>query len=565
MLIVYQITLHLCPEHGQLFVLDECTRIRYVWWHTAYLIHRVLMPVSFHCATTENVSRHVPWIDDHDSGGRALNESVIWKMKPVPILVAGDVMVDEYILGEVDRISPESPVPVLVARDRLRKLGGAGNVVRNLVSLGGRVALFATVGKDDAGEWFKQHCEAMSVDSFWLKDDPTRPTTIKTRVVARNQQIVRIDEEHVREIDPTIEEAVIEDVKNVIPQVKAVLISDYGKGFLSSTLLEALLSMAKEHGLPVFVDPKGMDYSRYIGTTYITPNVREASQASGVEIRDKASLIRAGETLLDQTQAEGIVITRGREGITLVSRGTSQDFPVKPVEIVDVTGAGDTVVSTLALAVAGNLPIEEAIGLANLAASLVVSRFGAASVTLEQMAESLREAHQGSKLVPRDDIDAVLRNHRIQGHRVVFTNGCFDLFHVGHLEILRRAKSLGDVLVVGINSDSSVTRLKGPGRPIVDQSERVELISALSFVDYVVLFKEDTPIEVIREVRPDILVKGEDWKGKKVVGEDLVTARGGKVAFVKHVAGVSTSEIIRRIKDSLMPASTDPTEKSNPG
>jgi D-beta-D-heptose 7-phosphate kinase/D-beta-D-heptose 1-phosphate adenosyltransferase len=496
-----------------------------------------------------------------------LNESVIWKMKPAPILVAGDVMVDEYILGEVDRISPESPVPVLVARDRLRKLGGAGNVVRNLVSLGGQVALFATVGKDEAGEWFKQHCEAMTVDSFWLKDDLSRPTTIKTRVVARNQQIVRIDEEHVREIDPTIEQAVIEDVKNVIPQVKAVLISDYGKGFLSSPLLEALLSMAKKHGLPVFVDPKGMDYSRYVGATYITPNVREASQASGVEIRDNASLIKAGETLLGQTEAEGIVITRGREGITLVSRGgKSQDFPVKPVEIVDVTGAGDTVVSTLALAVAGNLPIEEAIELANLAASLVVSRFGAASVTLEQMAESLREAHQGSKVVPRDDIDALLRNHRIQGHRVVFTNGCFDLFHVGHLEILRRAKSLGDVLVVGVNSDSSVTRLKGAGRPIIDQSERVELISALSFVDYVVVFKEDTPIEVIREVRPDILVKGEDWKGKKVVGEDLVTARGGKVAFVKLVAGVSTSEIVRRIKDSLMPAaSKGPKGKTNPG
>lgn len=477
-----------------------------------------------------------------------MNESVVWKMKPAPILVAGDVMVDEYILGDVERISPESPVPVLVARDRLRRLGGAGNVVRNLVSLGGRVALFATVGRDEAGEWFKLHCEGMAVDAFWLKDDLSRPTTIKTRVVARNQQIVRIDEERVREIDPAIEEAVIDDVKKVMPQVKAVIISDYGKGFLTSGLLNALLSLARVHGLPVFVDPKGMDYARYRGATYITPNVREASLASGVEIRDRESLTRAGMILLDHAEAEGIVVTRGRDGITLVSEKRDQDFPVKPVEIVDVTGAGDTVVSTLALAVASGLSIEEAIGLANLSASLVVSRFGAASVTLEQMAESLRATHQGSKRVTKDDIGAVLRNHRIQGHRVVFTNGCFDLFHVGHLEILRRSRAQGDVLVVGVNSDRSVARIKGSGRPIVPESERVELLSALNFVDYVVLFEEDTPLELIKEVQPDVLVKGEDWKGKEVVGGDLVTARGGRVAFVSHVPGVSTSDIIRRIK-----------------
>ncbi len=479
-----------------------------------------------------------------------MNERVVWKMKPAPILVAGDVMVDEYILGEVERISPEAPVPVLVARDRLRRLGGAGNVVRNLVSMGGRVALFATVGKDDSGEWFKQHCEAMAVDAFWLKEDPSRPTTIKTRVVARNQQIVRIDEEHVGEIGPDIEKAVIEDVRNVIPQVKAVIVSDYGKGFLTSTLLKALLSMAGESGLPVFVDPKGMDYTRYRGAAYITPNVREASLASGVEIRDKETLTRAGKTLLDQTGAEGIVITRGREGITLVTRETDKDFPVKPVEIVDVTGAGDTVISALALAVASGLPIEEAIKLANLAASLVVSRFGAASVTLEQMAESLREPLQKSKAVEADEVAAVLRNHRIQGHTIVFTNGCFDLFHVGHLKILRQAKALGDVLVVGVNSDASTARIKGPARPVVKESERVDLISALNFVDYVVVFEEDTPIDVIHKVQPDVLVKGEDWKGKKVVGENLVKARGGRVAFVEHVTGVSTSEIIRRIREN---------------
>ncbi|MBM3300359.1 MAG: D-glycero-beta-D-manno-heptose 1-phosphate adenylyltransferase, partial [Deltaproteobacteria bacterium] len=224
------------------------------------------------------------------------------------------------------------------------------------------------------------------------------------------------------------------------------------------------------------------------------------------------------------------------------------DFRVKPVEIVDVTGAGDTVVSALALSLASGLSIEEAINVANLAASLVVSRFGAAWVTLDQMVESLRGPWQRSKRVEIDEIASVLRHHRIQGQSIVFTNGCFDLFHIGHLELLRRASALGDVLVVGLNSDKSVARIKGQGRPIVEESDRVELIAALHFVDYVVVFRDDTPLNLIKEVRPDVLVKGEDWRGKTVVGEDVVRARGGRVAFVDHVPGVSTTDLLRKIR-----------------
>jgi D-beta-D-heptose 7-phosphate kinase/D-beta-D-heptose 1-phosphate adenosyltransferase len=480
-----------------------------------------------------------------------LNESLIRKLRPVPILVIGDVMVDEYIIGDVERISPESPVPVLVARDRLRRLGGAGNVVRNLVTMGGRVALFSTVGKDNPGRWFKQHCEEMAVESFWLKDDLSRPTTIKTRVVARNQQIVRIDEEHVRDLSPEMQQTVIGDIQSVMPQVKAVIVSDYGKGFLTGPLLEALLQSAKENRIPVLVDPKGMDFSKYAGCTYITPNIKEASLASGMEIRDKDSLVRAGRMLLKQTGAEGLVITRGKDGSTLVTNKDCEDFPVKPVEIVDVTGAGDTVISTVALGVANGLSIQDSISLANLAASIVVSRFGAASVTLDEMVNSLNEDGVGSKCLPFQEISSVLRNHRIQGHKICFTNGCFDLFHAGHLEILRQASILGDVLVVGINSDESVKRIKGVGRPIVGQADRAAMVSALGFVDYTVIFDEDTPLKLIQEVRPDILVKGADWKGKTVVGEDIVKARGGKVSFVKLVKGISTSELINRIRNGI--------------
>ncbi len=478
-----------------------------------------------------------------------MNENLVRSIKPAPILVAGDVMVDEYVLGEVERISPESPVPVVVAHDRLRRLGGAGNVVKNLVAMGGKVALFAAVGKDNPGVWFKKNCEEMAVESFWLKDDPSRPTTIKTRVVARNQQIVRIDEERISDIPPEIERAVLEDIKSVMPQVKAAIISDYGKGFLTPPMLEALLSSARSNHIPTLVDPKGMDFRRYRGATYITPNVREASVASGVEIRNKETLVEAGRILLDQTEAEALIITRGRDGITLVNRRRTQDFPVKPMEIVDVTGAGDTVISTLALAVANGFSVEDAIDLANLAASLVVARFGAASVSLEEMINAIREKPLSSKSVALEEIGAVLRNHRIQGHKIVFTNGCFDLFHAGHLEILRRASAMGEVLVVGINSDRSVARIKGHGRPIIAQADRVELVSALSFVDYVVVFEEDTPLTLIKEALPDILVKGEDWKGKEVVGEAIVKSRGGRVEFVRHIGGVSTSQLIQKIRE----------------
>lgn len=479
-----------------------------------------------------------------------MNESLIKRVKPASILVAGDVMVDEYVVGDVERISPESPVPVLVAKERLRRLGGAGNVVRNLVSMGATVALFATVGSDNAGQWFKKHCYELGVDTFWLKTDNLRPTTMKTRVVARNQQIVRIDEENTGTISKEIEKKVIDEIKSVLPQVKAVVISDYGKGFLTPGILRTLMEQARLENIPVFVDPKGMDFTKYKGATYVTPNVKEASVASGVDIHDKDSMGLAGKTLLSQTDAEAIVITRGREGISVISKSSIEHFSVKPVEIVDVTGAGDTVISTLALAVASGLSVHEGIELANLAASLVVARFGAATVTLDEMIDSLKTDAHRRKILATSELDQALRHHRIQGQVIVFTNGCYDLFHAGHLELLRKAASCGNVLVVGVNSDKSVKRIKGQQRPIVPETERLAIIGALNFVDYVIAFDEDTPLNLIREIKPDVLVKGEDWKGKTVIGEEIVLEKGGRLEFVKLLPGVSTTELINRIRRS---------------
>ncbi|MEW6348341.1 MAG: D-glycero-beta-D-manno-heptose-7-phosphate kinase [Thermodesulfobacteriota bacterium] len=476
-------------------------------------------------------------------------EQLIEGMKPVPIMVIGDVMADEYVLGDVERISPESPVPVIVARDRFRTLGGAGNVVRNIVSLGGSAALFGVVGKDAAGAWLTRYCEEIGVETFWLRQDEARPTTVKTRVVARNQQIVRIDQEQVGDISTEMAKGVITEIGTVMRQVRAVVVSDYGKGFLTPPLLRAVLDAAQAESVPVLVDPKGMDYARYKGASYLTPNVREASAAAGIEIRDRESLVEAGNRLLEVTAALGIVLTRGREGIALIRPNRPpEDFPVKPVEIIDVTGAGDTVIATLAMTLGNGMPIDHAVRMANFAAGIVVSRFGAAAVTLKEMLAAVKGEWGNHKVVSIDEIAMELRRHRVQGKKIVFTNGCFDLFHAGHLEILRRASEFGDVMVVGVNSDASVKRLKGEGRPIFTEAQRTDLISSLEFVNLVVVFEEDTPLRLIRKVKPDVLVKGEDWRGKEVVGQEVVQARGGRVEFVKHVDGLSTSAVIKKIR-----------------
>lgn len=480
-----------------------------------------------------------------------LNEKLIGEIKSVPILVAGDVMVDEYVVGDVDRISPESPVPVLVSRDVLRRLGGAGNVVANLVSLGSGVALLAAVGTDDAGKWFKGRCEELGVETFWLKQTESRPTTIKTRVVARNQQIVRIDQESLNQLDPDTGELVVRDADSLLAQVKAVILSDYGKGFLTGEVIAKIINGAKRRNVPVLVDPKGLDFEKYRGCSYLTPNIREASAASGIEIRDETSLAQAGRRIIEKTEAKGVIVTKGRAGSSLITGERVAHFPVEPVEIIDVTGAGDTVIAALGVALGNDLNIDEAISMANLAGSLVVSRFGAAAVTLKEMAECLSERDRNGKIFDLKDIASVLRSDRIQGKKIVFSNGCFDLLHAGHLHTLRQASKLGDTLVVGVNSDISVKSIKGPHRPIIGESQRMELLAALDMVDYVIAFDEDTPLRLIKEVAPDILVKGEDWRGKEVVGAEIVQTKGGRVEFVELKPGCSTSLIIDRIKYGL--------------
>lgn len=477
-----------------------------------------------------------------------LSEKLIGEIRTVPILVAGDVMVDEYVVGDVERISPESPVPVLVSKDIIKRLGGAGNVVANLVSMDCGVALLSAIGKDEAGNWFKARCEKLGVETFWLKQTESRPTTIKTRVVARNQQIVRIDQESLAGLDSKTGELVIQDLQSLVSQVKVVVLSDYGKGFLSDEIIKRVISLARDREVPVLVDPKGLNFEKYLGCSYMTPNVREASAASGMEIKDDQSLERAGMALIEKTDAKGIIVTRGREGSALITKEGLTHFPVKPVEIIDVTGAGDTVIAALGLGLGNGLSIEDSISLANLAGSLVVSRFGAATVTLKEMAERLNQDKKNGKIFGIKDISTVLRTDRIQGKKIVFTNGCFDLFHAGHVHTLRQAASLGDILVVGVNSDESIKRIKGPDRPIIDETNRMEVLAAMEMVDYVAPFDEDTPLRLIREVAPDILVKGEDWRGKEVVGAEIVASKGGKVEFTSLKEGFSTTLLIDRIK-----------------
>ena len=381
-----------------------------------------------------------------------MTEDVIRKLKSVPVLVIGDVMVDEYIIGEVNRISPEAPVPVLLVQQRLKRLGGAGNVVRNLVSLRGQVTLAASVGNDPAGTWLRNECERIGVDVTWLYENSERPTTLKTRIVANSQQIVRVDDECVTSGSDHAQEKLIESLVRVMPEAKAVVISDYAKGFLTEPLLKAVCELSQSEGIPIIVDPKGSDYSRYRGATFITPNLREAALASGLEIRDEKTLAEAGRVLLERTAASGIIITRGREGSTLVTRETSQNFPVRSLEIIDVTGAGDTFLAMFSLALANDLPVDRCVDLAGLAASLVVSKFGAAIVTLPEMSDSLGKSVGSSKALEIGNISEVLQEHRLKKKKITLTCGTFDLLHQGYIHLLRNAAEMGDILVVGVLS-----------------------------------------------------------------------------------------------------------------
>jgi len=471
------------------------------------------------------------------------------------VLVVGDIMLDRYVFGAVERISPEAPVPVLKAREERSTPGGAANVAMNLKTLGASVELVGSVGNDTDGDYVLEMLIRCGIGAGSVVRDKSKHTTSKTRLIAGNQQIARIDREMSAKIPEKVEDKLLASIDKSFKtfKPKGIIISDYAKGTVTEKVLSLTIKLAKDLDVFVTVDPKGDGFRRYEGANAITPNEKEAEEASGIKIGNEDALTDAAKKIIGETKADFVIITRGKEGIFYYSRhGDAGSVPSLAQEVFDVTGAGDTVVSVFTLAFLSSYLPEESVKIANAAAGIVVSRIGASSVTEKELSNHFAEAaeREKAKIYGGEGLSRILSGERAGGKKIVFTNGCFDLFHTGHLKLLKEAAKLGDILIVAINSDDSVKRLKGGGRPYISEGDRASLLTALDFVDYLTVFEEDTPLELIKELMPDVIVKGGDYAPEDVVGREFVESRGGEVKIIPLMDGISTSGLAEKIKNS---------------
>lgn len=464
------------------------------------------------------------------------------------ILVVGDLMIDHYVWGNCERISPEAPVQVVDVQNESNRLGGACNVAHNLIALNTEVFVCGVIGSDDAGLWLGDELESMGVDISYLFVDTSRPTTKKTRIIIANQQVLRVDRESKMPIDKDIQRDIMQRLHAVLDVVDCVIISDYNKGLLSEELTQFIIQYAKSHNKLVLCDPKGQDYSKYSGATLLTPNKKEAQLATGISISDEASLIRAGMALKTQCKLDYSLITLSEDGIGIFSDDTLECIPTRAKEVYDVTGAGDTVIAALSFALSSGYDIYKACEFANVAAAVVVGKVGSAVATSEEIMQYTHsqplnlQQHIQSKILSPDSLPHTLSS--LKGSKIVFTNGCFDILHTGHLSYLNYAKSLGDVLIVGLNSDDSVKSLKGESRPINPLKDRALMLANLACVDYVISFSEDTPLRLIQSIKPDVLIKGGDYHNKEIIGREYAK----EVVLYDFVEGYSTSNIIESIQ-----------------
>jgi D-beta-D-heptose 7-phosphate kinase/D-beta-D-heptose 1-phosphate adenosyltransferase len=487
------------------------------------------------------------------------------------LLVVGDLILDRYIWGDAERISQEAPVPLLRADKREHRLGGAASVATMLRALGAEVTLAGIVGRDAPAAVVRELLRSQGIDDGLVVDLDDRPTTLKERYIGRAQdrhpqQMIRVDYE-VRDPIPAATEAeFVRRLPGIVSRFDVVLISDYDKGVCTPTLLRALIDACRAAGVRVLADPiRGKDYSRYRGVHCMTPNRLEASLATGMTIASPADALEVGRVLVDQLGMESALVTLDRDGMALVrADGRAEIVPTRPRQVYDITGAGDMVLSVVGLCLAAGADYDEAAALGNVAGGLEVERIGVALLSRQEIiADLLEHSHpERSKQPGREALVAEVKRRQAAGQTVVFTNGCFDLLHIGHARLLRESAALGDYLVVGLNSDASVRRLKGETRPINAEDARAELLGALECVDAVAVFDEDTPYELIESLGPDILVKGGDYAPHEVVGRDLVEARGGRLVLIPLVAGHSTTGMVRRMADRNRTA--HPAERTPP-
>lgn len=461
------------------------------------------------------------------------------------ILVVGDVILDTYIFGVVNRISPEAPVPVMLKKSTKNTLGGAANVAVNLVAAGQNTSLMGVVGEDMASSEMKRLLDDHGIDSTFMLSCANRMTTQKTRYLTPSgQQLLRMDEEIVEPISFDLEEQFIQMVRERIDSFAVIVVSDYLKGMITERLSQALISLGHEHNIPVLIDVKDKQFLKYKNAFLLKPNRFELKDITQLPTDTQEEVEFAAKELRKRASCEYVLVTLGGEGMMLVSQNSTELFPSIPIEVYDVTGAGDTAIAYLAASVAADKSMRDCVNTSNYAASIQVSKVGTSVVRMEEVERFKRNGQfLDSKLVTISNLTKI----REKNKSIVFTNGCFDILHIGHIRYLKEVSKLGEILVVGVNSDESVTKLKGEGRPINSVSDRVEMLAAYPFIDYIVVFTDDTPIEIIKQLKPDILAKGSDYKRiEDVVGWDVVTKNGGKVVLADYIEGKSTSNIINK-------------------
>ena len=475
-------------------------------------------------------------------------------MKNCTVAVIGDIIMDRYIWGDVTRISPEAPVPVVKVKRTTANLGGAGNVAMNLKGLGCTPILVGTRGEDPNGAVLMDILNRESLEHHILTI-PDHITTTKTRIIGQRQQVVRLDEESSNYIIPVLHAQLMKHIKSICSTVDAVIISDYGKGLMTENITKEIIKHCCAKKMPVFVDPKGVSWERYSNATCITPNTSELYLTAPYDMQDESDLEKQTTKLMQKLALEYLLVTRGAQGMTLFAKNASPTrIPAKAKEVFDVSGAGDTVIATITATFAAGLTMQEAAEIANKAASVVVGKIGTQpieAVELRQIAtgESLLER---KKIVTRQVALSKISSWRNMGKKIVFTNGCFDILHVGHIKLLNTAAKEGDKLIVGLNSDASVKQLKGDKRPVVHEAQRATLLAGIKGVDLVVLFGEETPMDLIQQFEPDVLVKGGDYQPETVVGYEAVVKNGGRVVIVPLVDGVSTSSFIQSVKNDTL-------------
>ena len=470
------------------------------------------------------------------------------KIKSKSILVVGDIMLDNYYVGDIKRISPEAPVPVFRKKTERSVLGGAANVAANLVAANQKVSIMSILGDDECGKTLQLLFQEKGVGTTLL-EITSRQTTQKTRFLAgNNQQVLRLDVEDTIPISKKLCEQMLGKLRRHIVEYDLVLLSDYLKGLLTYDFTQGVIKMANEHHIPVIVDVKDPSVYKYKGATLLKPNQKELHDLTGMPVDSDKEIITAAESLRKQCGNQYVLCTCGAKGMVLVDGKNEPYFlPAEAREVFDVSGAGDTTIAYLAASMANQIKMREAIKIANYAAGIQVGKVGTSSVYFHEIRDYLANKNTDSfhKILSQDSLISFREENKDK--KIVFTNGCFDILHVGHKRYLQQAATLGDILIVGVNSDASVKRLKGPQRPVNNEQDRAEMLSALGFIDYVTIFDEDTPYELIKKIQPDVLVKGGDYKPDEVVGKDIVEARGGKLELISFVEGKSTTNIINKI------------------